>query len=720
MKQAILKLFLPMSLFCVRPWRVLTTALVLLLLISLPVTTVNARAATKSSAPTTADDAFLAVRDAVRAGRLDRAADAAALMARLEPTHPLLPYAEYWQISAQLKARPVAIDDASVLGFIQRNHGSLVADLARRDWLLALGKRGDFAAFDTVYPAFVLNDDAQVTCYALLSRYRAATISLAPVPELENLLKNIRTVLSNPRNIEGEGCSALGNALNIDGRLKPEEIWTWARLAADANLNSAVRRYVDFLSDVPSPNAPPQTAVLTVILDKPLSWLQKFSGEPTYTARELVLMAFSEVARSDPEQAARMLEELPWSNRLKQEDRDYIWAQIGAAAARKQLLQASEWSRKSLAVPGLSEEILSWHVRAALRAQDWSLVHAFIEKMPIEMRRNNDGAWIYWLGRALKKEGKLEEARAQWRLLAGQTNFYAQLATEELGLPVTIPPRALPVTETELAEARDRPGFTRALRFYQIDLRSNGNVEWNFTVRSLNDRQLLAAAEWAQQNSILDRVVSTADRTRTEHNFSLRYLMPFKAALADKVDKAGLDIEWVYGLIRQESRFVTAARSSVGASGLMQVMPGTAKYVARKIGMSDYRANAIQSMETNLTLGTQYLRMILDNLDKLPVLATAGYNAGPGRPRAWRSSLIKPVEGAIFAETIPFNETRDYVKKVMSNAVYYGLLDGKPQSLKTRLGLVVPSAGSYLDTACIPTGNDDANGTNGTARPEVC
>jgi soluble lytic murein transglycosylase len=205
----------------------------------------------------------------------------------------------------------------------------------------------------------------------------------------------------------------------------------------------------------------------------------------------------------------------------------------------------------------------------------------------------------------------------------------------------------------------------------------------------MTDRELLAAAEWASRNQILDRAVNTADRTHNEHDFAFRFVMPYRPQMEEKAAATGLDLEWIYGLIRQESRFVQVARSSVGASGLMQLMPSTAKYVAKRIGMDGYRPDGVADIDTNLTLGTSYLRMVLDDLDNLPVLATAAYNAGPGRPRAWRSTLTKPVEGAIFAETIPFPETRDYVKKVMSNATYYAvLITGTPQSLKTRMGFV--------------------------------
>jgi soluble lytic murein transglycosylase len=147
----------------------------------------------------------------------------------------------------------------------------------------------------------------------------------------------------------------------------------------------------------------------------------------------------------------------------------------------------------------------------------------------------------------------------------------------------------------------------------------------------------------------------------------------------------GLDEAWVYGLIRQESRFIADAKSSAGAQGLMQLMPATAKWVAKKLGWRG--GTNVAEVDTNLSLGTYYLRHVLDTLDGYPVLASAAYNAGPGRARAWRPD--EPIEGAIYAETIPFNETRDYVKKVMANASYYAhTFTNQMQSLKSRMGII--------------------------------
>jgi soluble lytic murein transglycosylase-like protein len=287
------------------------------------------------------------------------------------------------------------------------------------------------------------------------------------------------------------------------------------------------------------------------------------------------------------------------------------------------------------------------------------------------------------------------QARVLFTSIAGRPHFYGQLAGEELGVLTTAPPRAAPPTEAEMAEARGNASLARAQRFYELGLRVEGNREWSYGLRGLSDRQLLAAAELARQRGLLDRAVNTADRTRQEHNYDLRFVAPFADKLNSSAREQSLDPAWVYGLIRQESRFVMDARSSAGASGLMQLMPATARWVARKMGVRDFSPAQINELDTNLQFGTFYLKSVLDDLEGSPLLASAAYNAGPGRPKSWRNTLSRPVEGAIFAEIIPFNETRGYVKAVLSNATYYAaLFSGKPQSLKAMLGTVRPGGGA--------------------------
>jgi soluble lytic murein transglycosylase len=191
---------------------------------------------------------------------------------------------------------------------------------------------------------------------------------------------------------------------------------------------------------------------------------------------------------------------------------------------------------------------------------------------------------------------------------------------------------------------------------------------------------------------VWDRCINTSERTKSVIDFEQRFPMPFKAALLKRSTQIGLDPAFVYGLIRQESRFVMDAHSGVGATGLMQVMPATARWTAKKIGMTDFKPQQMTEPNTNIAIGTGYLKLVLDSFDGSMPIASAAYNAGPSRPKSWRGQSGAPVlEAAIWAENIPFAETRDYVKKVLANTTSYAaLISGQAQSLKSRLGLVGP------------------------------
>jgi soluble lytic murein transglycosylase len=343
------------------------------------------------------------------------------------------------------------------------------------------------------------------------------------------------------------------------------------------------------------------------------------------------------------------------------------------------------------------DDTLAWKVRSALRGDNgrprWQQVLQAINAMgPIEQ---HDPAWTYWKARGLlalavdSQDGDAMRGLARELLasIAGQVHFYGKLATEELGDPITLPgqPAAL-MPEEEEAAAR-QPGLVRALHLIAIGLRNEGVREWNFSLRGMSERELLAAAQLACDREVWDRCINTSDRTRTEVSMAQRFPTPFRKEVDEWARASGLDPAYVYGLIRQESRFVMDARSAVGASGLMQLMPSTARWTAKKIGAA-YNAELITDRDTNIKLGTSYLRLVLDNFDGSQAMAAAAYNAGPSRSRRWRDGPV--LEPAVWAENIPFNETRDYVKKVLSNATDYAAMLGAPApSLKARLGRLI-------------------------------
>lgn len=617
-----------------------------------------ALAATSGQAASGDDDVFLALREAARRDDAGRAAE---LAGRLSD-YPVPSYVEYYRLKTRIRsASPDEINS-----FLSRHAGTAIADRLRNDWLLWLGFSRDWVTFDQQYPQFQLNDDQQLKCYALLSRLSRG----------EDVAAAARALLTTA-NGYGEACPSLIGALTQSGQFTADDAWAQMRLAAESGNSSLVRRLAA-ATGIPESQAAQAMERPAVVAANGVSGSR--------ASRELFIIAVGRVARSSVDQAAQMLQRA--APRLSASEQAQAWAQIALQASYKVAPEADAYWRRTGNVP-LTLDGHQWKARAALRAGDWPLLRQAIDSMPKSLQ--DDATWVYWKGRALKAEGRAPEAEALFKSISGQWNFYGQLATEELGLKIDVPPRAPQPSEEEVKAMAANPGFARAVRFFEMNMRFEGYREWNWQLRRMSDREYLAAAEYARRIQLLDRMVNTSDRTRAEFDFTQRFPTPFSDLMVKHTEPINLDRAWVYGLIRQESRFVLNARSHVGASGLMQLMPATAKLVAKKMGMRDYHPGQVNDINTNIVLGTRYLWMVLNDMDGSQALATAGYNAGPGRPRFWRSTLSRAVEGAVFAETIPFSETRNYVKSVLSNATYYAaMFEGKPQSLRARLGTVAP------------------------------
>lgn len=637
----------------------------------LPAQSVEAAASKRSTlAASPADADFVALREASLRGDI---AEAGRLAARLAD-YPIPSYVDYYRLYPRLVSAP----EGEIRGFLNRYDGTAIADRLRNDWLLLLGRARDWHVFDEQVTRFVLNDDTQVKCYALMSR----------LAKNENVAHVARELLVQPR-FYGEACVDLIGKLAGEKKFTDADIWRQVRLAVEYGQPATARRIAAF-ADV-------NASLVPTAIDRPATVVERGAAAGR-ASREVFLIALGRLARDGHEKAVRALEKaLP---RLNSEEQAIAWSQIALPASLALAKEAPAYWRRTWDAP-LSQDGYQWRARAALRAGDWAMVARAIESMPRELQK--DPAWVYWRGRAAAAQGKPDDAHRHYQQLAGQPHFYGLLANEELGLPIAPLPRPVPATAEEIAEAAANPGLRHALKFYELELRFEGNREWNWQLRRLSERQLLAAAEFARQSDVLDRMVASADRAKTEVDMSHRYPTPHDDIMHGATHSIGLDKAWVYGLIRQESRFIKSARSVVGASGLMQIMPNTANYVAKKIGMTGFSLSGLNDIRTNITLGTQYLNMVLANLGGSQTLATAAYNAGPGRPRLWRSSLERPVEGAIFAETIPFSETRGYVKNVLANATWYAAhFENRPQSLKARLGAVAPRDANLAELGDLP------------------
>ena len=618
------------------------------------------------------DDTLLEMQQAFRKGDRKK-------LEQLLPAvrgHALEPWAAYWE----LKARLNEATSQEVQAFMQRYAGSYQEDRLRNDWLLLLGQRREWGQFADLHPHYRMSDDREVRCYALLIGQIKGT---APASAADDVRSNWYALRD-----ADDGCTHAAGELYSYKKLSALDIWRKARLGAEANRSRVVRAAVEIV-------APEALTQLKEVLDSPSKYLLARNMAGSRVRQELVLLALIKLASGDPDSAAHQLDS-KWSEYLSAEERNWAWGVIGKSAAQKLSGSAHGYFSNVTRNSHLNDDLLGWKVRAALRAGQWKAVRNVVDAMGAEARQ--DSTWVYWKARAMLATKPSEADRAEARQLlegiAGTRGFYEQLALEELGQRITVPPAPAPLTAEEKAAARANPGLNRGLYAILLGLRSEGVREWNYTTNlhtpgGMADRELLAAADFACQREVWDRCINTSERTKTVTDMAQRFPMPFRAAVVERAQGIGLDPAYVYGLIRQESRFIMDARSHVGASGLMQVMPATARWTARKIGLTGFTADQITDRDTNITIGTAYLKLALDDFAGSMPMAAAAYNAGPGRPRSWRNGPV--LDAAIWAENVPFAETRDYVKKVLANTTNYAaMLTGQPQSLKARLGTVGP------------------------------
>lgn len=649
-----------------------------------PVTPAQAAASVKiPSGPLVTDSLFTDAYRAYRKGNLDE-------LLRLQPQltgHPLASYVDLWVLLLNAQANPKDQETVRQLDrFISTRQNDYVAERARADWARIAAKNDDARLFYRLYKKLEWNrEEPDLVCskarFDLKTGDRKKTAALAAA----------RTTLRDTPLAADPACVRLRNDYLA---LRPKDAWPQLLVLLQQKRFQPARDIIARYSR----QLPAARGTLLAVLNNPSKWYRNNKNRLARQKAAVLLFAGLRLAGTDPEAAARIASTA--QKKLSQSRAALLWSRVAYESALDLEDNAPRWYRKAGRKPGSAPDtvgqsnILLWQARTALRTGNWHSVRRAVEELPASIRNTND--WLYWKARALEKTGQPRTAQSLMQKVSRTNGFYGLLSRDALkksyydahdaGTPV-------PADAAVFGRFASDPSVLRALRFYELGLTMEGNREWNWALRKMDKSERLLFAGFAESLALTHRQINTSESTRT-FVFEQQYPRPHREEIESAARNAGLEPEWIFGLIRQESRFLRMAESTVGARGLMQVMPRTARWVARQKALQNFEDGKLTDLATNLTIGCEYLRLVADAFSGSKPLATAAYNAGPSRAVSWRAKLDHRTEGAVFVETIPFNETRNYVKLVLANTMHYAFYYKKSNktTLSDVLGDIDPKA----------------------------
>ena len=568
----------------------------------------------------------------------------------------LKPIVEYEYLQSQFDT----LDDKTIEDFIAKNSEVYVSNSLKTKWLRRLAKQKNWQRFDAHYDDAI--SSTELECHYLYRRIRAEGIST----ELDARVQKLWLT----RRIRPSSCIKVFKRWQKAGKMTDELFWQRialmlhkdndkkARLLASTYLPVNERIWVDHWIAIHK-NPAEELANPQFSID-------------TESGARAILYGIEQMAREDPIAADQLSRKLLKQHQSLKEYRADINKVIGYRAAINHRPNASQWLRKA---PTDEEKIRHWAIRAALRDGHWKDVLYFYNKLTDEEKNSPD--WRYWQARALENLKQKKKAQKIYKQIAGQREYYSFLAADRIGARYQLNNKAIKASTKTLAKSR---AFKIAKELADIDEPDLMRRQWQWAIRDLNNQDLLAAAKLAQNWKFTDRAIFTAARAKHYDDVEMRFPVAYKQVVKKAAKAKRLPPAYVYGIMRQESAFMEKVRSPAGAIGLMQIMPGTGRVIARKQKNGKYRSNDLFNPEINVEMGTFYLRQMLDKFGGNYAMATAAYNAGPLRPPQWQGP--QQLEADIWIESIPFKETRNYVKKVMLyKAIYHDQLGLKHEPI---------------------------------------
>ena len=347
-------------------------------------------------------------------------------------------------------------------------------------------------------------------------------------------------------------------------------------------------------------------------------------------------------------------------------------------AAQKSNIDLFEWYATAQLTTHYDDELKTAFLQGALSTQNWPLYCHLYKLLPTQITQQSK--WQYWYGRALEEVGSPAHASQQsYQLAAIERDYYGFMASQKMGISPSMNHDPTHVPNSVLQQMRLKPAVKRAMAFLDIGRVASARREWQFAfndnpdVQSRHALALLAGhIEWS------DRAIMTLAQLEDWHDLQLRFPLAHATTITKEASRNNISPTWVFGITRQESAFMEDARSPVGATGLMQLMPATARSVSRSMRLA-YSDKKLVQPDYNIRLGSRYLQQLLRRYKGNRVLATAAYNAGPGNVNRWIKSFEGPLD--IWVESIPYNETKQYVQRVLTYSTIYSYRLGELQPI---------------------------------------
>lgn len=580
--------------------------------------------------------------------------------------YPLYYFLRYHYLRPQLSTLPTA----ELVTFLEQYGNTALTEELRTSFLEHLAAQQDWSTFAKLYQPQT-SDTLQ--CHHL----RALLATAGPNT---TVLENIKEFWLNGKSLPN-ACDLPFNALHQSKLMNDELVLERMRLAFIHNNLTLLLSLKSYLT----PSQQRWAAHWQNLYQNPLKTLQDFQEPDLPSSRDLIIQGISRLAEKQLDLAHNYWEQFQRRYAFSVEQLGQIQKTLALLSVQQQHPRTLHWLT-AVHPEFVDEKLLEIRFKYAITRQHWPALEAFLEQLP-PSQADNLGL-RYWLARALEHNGKQDLARNLYQTLAQERDYYGFLAADRIKAPYQMRQKSTPLTAADQTQLLKHLSLAAAQEFRQLGLNLEAEKEWAYAIQQLSPSQQAQAAVLASRWGWHSQAITTASKAKSYDDLEIRFPLAYQSQITTGAQYQGLDTAWVYGIIRQESIFRDDARSKAGALGLMQLMPATARMMAKKLGFSLKNQSIIEA-STNISLGTAYLRQMLDKFNGNYMLATAAYNAGPGRSQRWaEQNPCDPPD--LWVEKIPFSETRTYVQRVLFYTVIYeSRLNLTPRSL--RLATPLPS-----------------------------